>query len=86
MLAQRFGLLQNADVDLGPSPLREVRHLDGARESRRPRPDNQDIEFHAVAGAGGAFLEDQPIERQRRLVLRRNEPLPALCSLSHGAS
>ena len=86
VFAQRFGFLQDTDVELRALALREVGQLDGARQPRGPRADDEDVQLHAVARAGGLLGQDQPIEGQRWLVARRDELLRAPCSLSHAAS
>src|SRR6185437_12322888 len=71
VLPQRLGLLEYADVQLVAVLLSHARQLDGAGETRRASPDDADVELHRIPGAFGARLEDQAVEGQRGLVLRR---------------
>ena len=80
VLAQRFGLLEHADVHVRVLALGEAGQLDRAGETGRPRAHDEHVQLHPVARALGACRKDQPVDGQRRLVLRRNEPL------THGAS
>ena len=85
MLAERRGFFQHADVELGAVPPGETRQLDRGRQPGGPGSDDQHVQLHPIARAGGADRKDEPVQWQGRLVLRRNEPLPAPCSLSHVA-
>ncbi len=78
MLAERCGFFEHPDVQLRAVRFGEFGELDGARESRRSRAHDEDIELHTVAGSCGAVGEDQFVERKRWLILGGND-------LSHGA-
>ena len=86
MLSQGFGLFEDADVEVAAPALGELGQLDRAREPGGTAAHDEHVQLHPVAGAGGAFLQDESIDGQRRLVLRRNEPPPSLLSLIHAAS
>jgi hypothetical protein len=58
MLTKRFGLLQDADVDLGSVRLGEARQLDRARQSRWSGTNDENVQLHAVAGTFGTVLEN----------------------------
>ena len=62
MLSQSLRFFQDSDVQLTAVGLRQPGKLDRARESGRPRADDQDVEVHAVAGTCGAVLENQCVE------------------------
>ena len=86
MLAQRLGLLQHADVQFTAVGFRELRQRDRACQPGGTRADDDDVELHPIAGAFGAVLDNELLQRQRRLILRRNEPLPSPFCPIHGAS
>ena len=73
MLAQRsaFSSTPMFSSPTAGSVFAEPRQLDRAGEARRPRADEQHVQLHLVAGALGPFLEDEAVEGQRWLVLRR---------------
>ena len=81
VLAECFRLLEHTDIELGVVGFGELRELDRTGETRRAGAHDEDIELHAVARTFGTVLEDQLVQCQRRLVLRRHE-LP----LSHAVS
>ena len=54
MLAEGFGLLEHADVQLGPVGLRQFCELDRAGEAGRPSTHDHHIQLHPVARTFGA--------------------------------
>ena len=64
VLAQAFGFLEDGDIEI--VVLGQPRQLDGARESGRPR--THDRHVHLERFGGRRVGEDQPVERERRLV------------------
>jgi len=83
MLAERRGLLEHADVELRAVPPGETRQLDRRCQTRGPGSDDQHIQLHPIARARCAYGDEELVQRQGRLVLRRNQPFPLPRPLTH---
>ena len=72
VLSQRSRLLEHADVELGAAAARQPGQLDRGRQPRGARAHDEDVQLHAIAGARRVLRQDEPLARQRRLVVGGN--------------
>jgi hypothetical protein len=84
VLPQRFGLFEHADVELGARRLRELGEFDGAGEAGGSRTDDHHVQLHPVPGARRSVLDQQLVQRQRRLMPGGNHPSFLTASVSCG--